>query len=83
MAKKQGSSHKYTGRNQGPARRRYTAEQKLMKHKVARLMRFNGLTRAEAELLWTKARTRSRLSKAPKELGGIIKRAKLKPDKDF
>ena len=44
------------GQNQGPARDRYWRTDRLMKHKIRNLMRHNGLTRAEAYLLWTSAR---------------------------
>lgn len=51
---------KVPGRNNGPARQRYRAEGRLQAHKILNLMRYNGLTRAEAYLLWTETRRRSR-----------------------
>jgi hypothetical protein len=47
---------KRPGANNGPARQRYWAENRLRKHKVRNLMRYNGMTRSEAELLWDSSR---------------------------
>lgn len=51
-----GNKHKFKGRNNGPARERYWASQTLKRHKVKALMRYNGLTRAEAEVKWLDSR---------------------------
>lgn len=48
--------HKFKGRNNGPARERYWSGGMLKRHKVKNLMRHNGLTRAEAEVLWLDSR---------------------------
>ncbi len=59
MAKQgiKGNKHKFAGRNNGPSRQRYWASGRLREHKVKNLMRHNGLTRAEATVLWLDTRT--------------------------
>jgi hypothetical protein len=53
---KKGSKHKFTGRNNGPARQKYWASGRLEARKIAALMQHNDLTRAEAYVLWHAAR---------------------------
>lgn len=48
---------KRVGANNGPARQRYWASNRLMKRKVKALMVHCGLTRAEAEARWLDTRT--------------------------
>ena len=69
MAKKRKrSEHKFTGRNNSPARERYWRENRLRERKIRNLMRHNGLTRAAAYLLWTSVRrTRMKTYGQPKE----------------
>lgn len=55
--RKKGKKKKFAGRNNGPARQRYWAEHRLEKHKVKAMMEHNGLSRAEATLLWNEVRT--------------------------
>jgi hypothetical protein len=51
------SRHKFAGRNNGPSRQRYWASNRLEQHKVKALMLYNGLSRAEAVVLWNRTRT--------------------------
>ena len=63
MAKKQKlSKHKFAGRNNGPARQRYWASNRLEQHKVKALM-LTGMTRAEAVAHWNSVRTTRRKTK--------------------
>lgn len=48
---------KRPGANNTPARQRYWASGRLAERKIKNLMRHNGLTRAEASLLWHNTRT--------------------------
>lgn len=57
MAKKQKlSKHKFSGRNNGPARQKYWRTNKLQEKKVRALMEHNGMTRAEAVAHWNRVR---------------------------
>ena len=60
VVRKKGKRKKFTGRNDGPARKRYRAEARLRKHKIAKLVRHNGMTVAEATVRWEETRVRSR-----------------------
>lgn len=60
VVRKKGKRKKFTGRNDGPARKRYRAENRLMHHKIRNLMHYNRLSEAEAMVLWLDSRTRSR-----------------------
>lgn len=63
MSRKQGvkgNKHKFSGRNNGPARERYWRSGRLEERKVRALMRHNGLTRAQARALWLASRTTRR-----------------------
>jgi hypothetical protein len=51
---------KRPGANNGPARQRYWASGTLRKNKVKNLMKYNGMTRAEAEVFWDNARQNRR-----------------------
>ena len=59
-ARKKGKKKKFEGRNNGPARQKYRASGTLREHKIKNLMRYNGLTRAEALNLWETTRVRGR-----------------------
>jgi hypothetical protein len=50
------SRHKFGGRNNGPSRQRYWAQNTLEKHKVNAIIKDTGLSRAEATALWKKSR---------------------------
>ena len=52
---KTGNKHKWSGRNNGPARQRYWALHRLEKNKVKALMK-QGMTRQEAIWYWRDAR---------------------------
>lgn len=57
MAKKKHlSRHKFSGRNNGPARQRYWADHRLQKHKVRNLMSYNGMSLVDATRLWISTR---------------------------
>lgn len=60
IARRKGKAHKFTGRNDGPSRRRYRSDGRLMAHKVKHLMTHNGLTEADATVYWLATRRRSR-----------------------
>lgn len=55
-SRKTGNRHKWTGRNNGPARQRYWLSGRLEQNKVRSLMRHNGMTRQQATDYWRSVR---------------------------
>ncbi len=56
VGRKKGKHKKFSGQNNGPSRQRYWQYGTLEKHKIAHLIKYNGLTRAEAYVLWHDSR---------------------------
>lgn len=51
-APKTGNKHKFSGRNNKPARQRYWASGRLEKKKIRNLVRYCGMTEAQAYVHW-------------------------------